>query len=218
MNPAINTALPTPPLNSVPKCLICRSFKYLQGWWLILFSSPIKSPWMAFLSSLWRNLLKLILCCLNWSSLPSASLKRHRQYIVHLAMISPSCHPENCVFLLCLLPSALKGQPIVSFFVTPITWQLNSDCSNLEALVYVCPWCTAGVKRRSQRHFQKVKNCHVLINSSCPSVTFHSTLWPECEKQTQRTGEKRFCCAKTIFSVCTYAVWGGEVAPAYRRN
>lgn len=35
---------------------------------------------------------------------------------------------------------------------------------------------------------KKETNCPVLINSSCPSVTFHSTLLPEREKQ--RTGKK----------------------------
>lgn len=156
---------------------------FSQQWW---------DPLMALPCSLQRNLLKLDLLWLM-PDLVVFGLGTIRQCLIHLAVILSICHPANCAFLLWVLPSLVKGQKLVSFFVTPITWQLNSRFSshNLEAVVYSFVSGALQVSREGHADpSTKGTNCPVLINKSCPSVTFHSTLLPACEKQTQRTGKK----------------------------
>lgn len=116
-----------------------------------------------------------------------------RRCLIHLAVILSSCHPANCAFLLWVLPSVLKGQQLVSFFVTPITWQLNSQFPShyLEAEVYLLVYGAVQVSKEGHADpSTKGTHCPVLKNRSRPSVTFHGTLLPVCEKQTQRTGTK----------------------------
>lgn len=65
---------------------------------------------------------------------------------------------------------------------------------------------------------KKETNCPVLINSSYPSVTFHCTLLPEHEKQTQRTGKKCSAVPKQ-FSQSAHMLSGEQRLPLpTRRN
>lgn len=148
---------------------------------------------MALLWSLWRNLLKLDLPWLVLELVILGLSITIRQCPIRLAMILSSCHPANCAFLLRVLPSLLKGRKLVPFFVTPVTWQLNSQVSShyLEAVVYMFVSGTLQMSREGHADpSTKATYCLALINKSCPSVTFHSTLLQAHEKQTQRTGTK----------------------------
>lgn len=64
-SPTIKLTLPIPPLNHVPKCNICTSFKNLQGWWLhcflgqsvpVLDNSLLKNFFLSNLNLSWPHL------------------------------------------------------------------------------------------------------------------------------------------------------------------
>ena len=56
-SPTINLALPSPPLNHVPKRHVCTCFKYLQGWWLHHFpGQPMPVLYSPFCEEIFHNL------------------------------------------------------------------------------------------------------------------------------------------------------------------
>lgn len=135
--------------------------------------------WMAFPSSLWRNLVKLTMSGAWIDDLwPQHHSKGTiRQCLIHLAMISPSCHPENGAFL---PPFYLVPLKVNQHF--PFLLHLSPDNSMLTfpalKLWFMFVPGTVQVSREGHADTSKKEtNCPVLINSSCPSVTFHSTLF-----------------------------------------
>ena len=60
LSPTVNLALPSPPLNHVPKCHVYMSFKYLQEWWINHFpGQPVPKPDDPFGEETWRSVQSL---------------------------------------------------------------------------------------------------------------------------------------------------------------
>jgi len=128
----------------------------------------------------------------------------HKQCLLPLAMILSSCRQANCVFLLRVLPGLLKGTKVkFPFLFIPVTCQLNNQFSAhyLEAVVYMLVTGALQVSREGDADpCTKGTNCPVLMNKSCPSVTF-TVSCHQCVKNKHKEQEKRFCCQDNLLSL-----------------